>query len=308
VLKQLPDLTKLNHAEKDELIRVLWECAQQVRLLQVELATCKQRIKHLEDQLAKNSQNSSKPPSSYGFKPNPKSLREKSGKNPGGQPGHSGSGLEQREAVDEKIIHSVERCADCHASLANVAVSYERRQVFDIPPLKIKVTEHQVEQKICPCCGLKVERVIKQLLLKTNYLHADESGLRVRKKLHWCHVAIVMQGLWHPDNIPKQNPKKRGIAAQTKAKNLLDRLRFEKHRVLAFMYNPAISFDNNQAERDIRMVKVKQKISGCFRSFAGAKWFCRNRSYISTARKQKQNVLDVLQRALTGSPFIPANA
>lgn len=122
-----------------------------------------------------------------------------------------------------------------------------------------------------------------------------------------CYDEIIMMGLWHPDNIPKpkKRKKRRGYKKQTKGKNLLDRLRFHKREVLAFMYDNHIPFTNNQAERDIRMLKVKQKISGCFRSAEGAMWFARIKSYISTAKKQGQNVLTALQMAFDDQPFIP---
>lgn len=100
-------------------------------------------------------------------------------------------------------------------------------------------------------------------------------------------------------------PPKRGRPKQTKAQNLLDRLTTHRGAVLAFVYDLRVPFDNNQAERDLRMLKVQQKITGGFRTRTGAAAFARIRGYISTLRKQRLPVLDALERVFAGTPLLP---
>ena len=124
------------------------------------------------------------------------------------------------------------------------------------------------------------------------------------------YAAIVQEGFDAnppaPSTLSEGKGNKRGRPKHAPPFNLLLRLRDFLPQVLAFMYDFAVPFDNNQAERDVRMVKVKQKVSGGFRTLDGAKRFSRIRGYISTARKNSQNVFEAIRDAFGGNPFIPS--
>jgi len=438
------------------------------------------RIQVLEDQIAKNSGNSGKPPSSDGLGRKPKSLRPKGKRPSGGQKGHKGTTLVQVSKPDHTIVHKLHICPECATDLETVAVQgVGKRQIFDVPPVQLEVTEHQVQHKMCPSCQSLVKasfppdirhpvqygtRLQAQAVYLNNYqllpiarlqeffsdwygvgpsqafvlkatqslhaqlaqplarirthlkqapvTHCDETGLRVEAQLNWLHVVATSAASLHgvhprrgqkamrdlgilpelegcavhdgwasyfqftncshalcnahhlrelrfiteqydqtwaahmaqllldakheittcpppqnslpPDRLiyytqryttilaqgfaanppPTQpSPKKRGRTKQSPPKNLLDRLQKYQTETLAFLSDFRIPFDNNLAERAVRMMKLKQKISGTFRTRLGADVFCDIRSYIDTARKQDQPVLQVLYNALLGQPF-----
>jgi transposase len=328
-------------AGEEAVVAVLLDFDARMRVLE-------ERVQELTDQLARNSRNSSKPPSSDGFqKPAPKSLREKSGRTSGGQPGHPGQTLRMSESPDQFVRHTLECCECCGGSLASVPCEdIEKRQVYDLAPLRLIVTEHQAERKLCACghankaafpagvnapvqygAGVKAAAVylknyqllpyertcelmgdffgapmsevtlanllgechgrleapvqaIKEQITRAKVAQFDESGSRVEKKLWWLHAASTATAT-HYDIHPK-----RGAQA-------LDAIGI----LPAFL---------GRAERDIRMMKVQQKISGTFRSQEGAKVFCRIRSYLSTARKNAVGALNALSLAFSGTPFVPS--
>jgi transposase len=489
-MQNLPDLSQLSHAQKDDLIRMLWPLQQQVQDLMAQMLVMQERINQLEGRLALNSKNSSKPPSSEGLsKPAPKSLRATGKKPNGGQNGHSGNTLRQSSKVDEAIQHQAPtHCSVCQLELQDHTLA-ETRQVFELPPLAMRTVAHQQMRSTCTCgavhlgawpegvnapaqYGASVKAMavhlnqyhlvplartaalmqdafgaslsqasiqsfaqdaafallptvaaIKQAVQDSSIVNADESGIRVQGKLHWLHCAVtktltwlaphakrgtvafealglltgfrgllVHDGLvsykalecthslcnahhirelvyvheqeneqiwdsWAKEMIdlllqalkevdlqggplPKErqtwfdgqwsqllqrgeefNPPKqrtdttqddglgtRGKLKQSKATNLLKRLREHRQEVWRFMREDGVPFTNNLAEQALRMAKVKQKISGCFRTMHGADTFFTIRSYLATMHKQKANLFDCLASVFNGQTIQPCLA
>ena len=446
-----------------------------------QIAQLTERLQQVEGQLAKDSHNSSKPPSSDGPARQSRSQRKASGKKTGGQTGHAGRTLMQAVTPDEVLPHRPGLCAHCQHSLEGVPGQVkERRQVHDLPPLRLLVREHQMEEVRCPHCqhlnraefpagveapvqygpnvralavylhqyqliplartcellsdlcecqlsqgtlttwvefaAAKLKETVEGIadwLCASRLQHADETGIRIGGKLHWLHVnstrflthlawhakrgkqALEAIGIWPrfqgramhdrwksydhygcahslcgahllrdctyvaeqeqqpwaaqmhdllvsmavaaaewrqrgasavpaqerdewvaqyfellssgfaAQPLPKaeQVPKQGRRGKQSPAKNLLDALLRRAEHVLAFLDNLSVPFTNNLAERDLRMVKVQQKISGTFRSDAGATTFCCIRSYLSTMRKQGHGMLTALAAVFADQPL-----
>jgi len=146
-------MTKTPKLTREEFDKLYEEGKEAVYAFILSLLT---RIEALEQRLGMNSTNSSKPPSSDGFaKPKPKSLREKTGKKPGGQEGHPGTTLEPKENPDVIIKHEPQQCS-CGCDLSDIpGVVVQKHQVADLPKIELNYTEHQVLEKECPHCHQK---------------------------------------------------------------------------------------------------------------------------------------------------------
>lgn len=134
--------------------------------------------------------------------------------------------------------------------------------------------------------------------------HIEQGALpsEILLQIEETYGQIIAEGFEYHSLLPLLPKGKRGRQKQRDGKNLLDRLKEKRICVLRFIYDFSVAFTNNLGEQDIRMVKLKQKISGCFRIFKGGQIFCRIRSYISTARKQDWNIWDALAEAIAGCP------
>ena len=162
--------------------------------------------------------------------------------------------------------------------------------------------EHQQQwaQKMISClleAKAEVELALEQGLVQLSDERVNYYGARYSR--------ILREGRHELPVLASPKEVKRGRQAQHKVKNLHDRLVKHKHETTAFINDLTVPFDNNQGERDIRMAKTRQKISGCFRSLTGAEHFCRIRGYISTARKQQRNIFEVLRDAFESNAFDP---
>ncbi len=182
---------------------------------------------------------------------------------------------------------------DCEHGLCNA--HHLRELIF------LHEEQQQVWAKNMMDCLLKIKETVDETRHIQDHLEKEQI-----ETFETIYESILAEG--YAQNPVKNKPpraKKRGRAQKSKARNLLERLDEYRDQTLAFMYDFNVPFDNNLAERDVRMTKVQQKISGTFRSENGAEAFCRTRSYISTVKKNFLNVLESIDGIFTGSPFIP---
>jgi transposase len=432
----------------------------------------------LRARLGQDSSNSSRPPSLDGLgKPAPKSLRQRSGRRPGGQPGHEGRTLRQVADPHEWIEHEPVTCGGCGDGLAAAPVTgVAARQVFDLPDIGVRVTEHRIVSRRCGCGQVTAGRApdgvdapvqygprataaavylqqalfgaqartaqamadlfgvpmsvgavaaaharagdaladsefvdqVRDALTSAPVVHADESGLRVAGRLHWVHVAtagkytliwvhpkrgragidagqimasmagIAVHDAWAPYDTytpaghqlccahllreltaateltpeavwpgqatdallrlktaadtaraagrtgidPSLLAEQAGLfrqAALVAVKDHQDetsktgrkltalgrRMRDRIDDYLRFAVDLRSPFDNNAAEQQIRMVKIRQKVSGSLRTLDGAQQFALIRSYLATATAHGRNIINALTELAAGRPWLP---
>lgn len=151
---------------------------------------------------------------------------------------------------------------------------------------------------------LRMHRSVAACKARAGPLAAPQRAAWTRK-----YQALLRAGFAeNPEPRPPPGPRRRGRPGRTKAQNLLLRLRQHERSVLAFLHDSRVPFSNNQAEQDLRMMKVQQKISGAFRTLEGARTFARIRAYLSTVRKNKRDVFQEIVAALADRPFMPSVA
>lgn len=163
-----------------------------------------------------------------------------------------------------------------------------------------------VEEELKQPWGQKMKELL--LDMKEEVAQARATGqtqLDVVKlaNFHFQYGALIREGLTLNPKAPAPPGNKR--MKQSPTWNLLDRLHRYREATLRFLHDFAVAFDNNLAERDLRMIKVQQKVSGEFRTDEGAERFCRIRSYLSTLRKQGLPLFTALQQVLAGHPVLP---
>jgi transposase len=148
---------------------------------------------------------------------------------------------------------------------------------------------------------LAMHRLVERPKQTTVFLTPDQIKPWLRQ-----YRRLLRQGRVENPPLPPPAVRRRGRIAKTKAQNLLDRLELWETSVLAFLSDTTVPFSNNQAEQDLRMMKVQQKISGTFRTLKGAQQFARIRSYLSTVRKHRRHILTAITHAMNGQPFLPS--
>lgn len=159
--------------------------------------------------------------------------------------------------------------------------------------------------------GTMIELLLEMHRFTLSRKTALNTQLTEEEKEPWLkrYRAIIRQG-WKDNPLPAPDTttkkKKRGRTAKTKTQNLLIRLGEKESSALAFLHDLNVPFTNNLGEQDIRMLKVRLKVSGCFRTLEGAKQFARIRGYLSTSRKNGLNLLDAIIQAVQGTPPIPS--